>query len=106
MKTTKALALCLALALPGTLAFAQQIRTVTTYTNGSGSATESDRGQAMDEATEQAQNWANSSCMGTVTNTNTTSSSCIKLGSDDENNVTYTCMVAVKATCEIQYRGK
>jgi hypothetical protein len=106
MKTANVFTLILALVLPGTLAVAQQIRTVTTYTSGSGSATESDRGQAMDEATEQAQNWANSSCMGTVTNTNTTSSSCVKLGSNDQNNVTYTCMVAVKATCEIQYRGK
>jgi len=50
--------------------------------------------------------WADSTCIGTVTNTNTTSSSCIKLGSDEDNNVTYTCMVTVKATCEIQYRGR
>jgi hypothetical protein len=106
MNTVKAIILSLALVVPSTVSVAQQMRTMTTYTNGSGSATESDRQSAMDEATETAQNWANSTCIGTVTNTNTTSSSCIKLGSDEDNNVTYTCMVTVKATCEIQYRGR
>jgi hypothetical protein len=106
MKFAKVTTFFVALALTCGAVHAQQLKTLTTYTTGSGSATESDRGQAMDEATEQAQNWANSTCMGTVTATNTTSSSCIKLGSDDENNVTYTCMVTVKATCEIEYRGR
>jgi hypothetical protein len=106
MIRVKLLTLAAAIALTCVTADAQQMRTVTTYTSGNGSATESDRGQAMDEATEQAQNWANSTCMGTVTNTSTTSSNCLKLGSDDQNNVTYTCTVVVKATCEIQYRGR
>ena len=104
MNTVKLLTLCVALALPASASVAQQTRTVTTYTTGSGSATESDRGQSMDEATQQAQNWANSSCIGTVVRSNTTSSGCIKLGSDD--NVTYTCTVTVRATCEIEYRGR
>ena len=99
------LALVLVLVLPSAISLAQ-MRTITTYVTGSGSATESDRGQALDEATQQAQNWANSTCMGTVTNTNTTSQNCIKLGSEDENNLSYTCMVTVKATCQVEYRGR
>jgi hypothetical protein len=106
MKHAKLFTLAAALLLTCVTADALQMRTVTTFTSGSGSATEPDRGQAMDEATEQAQNWANSTCIGTVTNTNTTSSNCLKFGSDDQNNVTYTCTVVVKATCEIQYRGR
>jgi uncharacterized protein YbjQ (UPF0145 family) len=85
---------------------AQQLRTLVTYTFGNGSATEADRNQALDEATQNAQNWANSACIGTVTNTNTTSSSCIKTGSEEDNNAQYTCMVSVKAQCETQYRGR
>ncbi len=105
MNFFKAVVLSLSLIVPSTMAIAQE-KTMTTYTTGSGSATESDRQSAMDEATQTAQNWANSTCIGTVTTTNTTSANCIKLGSDDQNNVTYTCMVTVKATCEIQYRGR
>jgi hypothetical protein len=106
MKHAQLFTLLAALVLTCFTADAQQTKTITTYTTGTGSAVEADRGQAMDEATQTAQNWANSACIGTVTNTNTTASNCTQLGSADENNVTYDCMVTVKATCEIQYRGK
>jgi hypothetical protein len=106
MRFAKLSTLFAALALAFVSADAQQTKTITTYVFGNGSASEPDRSQSMDEATQQAQNWANSTCMGTVTSSNTTSSSCIKTGSDDENNVNYTCMVTVKAACEIEYRGR
>ncbi len=93
------------LAIAGAVALASA-ETVTTYTNGNGSASEPDRGQAMDEATQQAQNWANSTCIGMVTQTETVSSNCIKTGSDEDNTVSYTCMVNVRDTCEIQTRGR
>jgi hypothetical protein len=106
MRFAKLFIIAVALALACISTDAQQTRTMTTYTTGTGSAVEADRGQAMDEATQTAQNWANSACIGTVTNTNTTSSNCTQLGSDDQNNVTYDCVVTVKATCVIQYNGR
>jgi hypothetical protein len=106
MRFMKLSTIVAALALACVPGDAQQTKTVTTYVTGNGSASEPDRGQSIDEATEQAQNWANSTCMGTVTSSNTTSSSCIKIGSDDENNVTYSCTVTEKAACEIEYRGR
>ena len=36
----------------------QQLRTLITYIYGTGSATEPDRSEPMDEATQNAQNWA------------------------------------------------
>ncbi len=95
MKLANIFLICTVLALPETAAMAQQMRTITTYTSGSGSASEPDRSQAMDEATQQAQNWANSTCIGMVTMTNITSSGCVKFGSDDDNSATYTCTVTV-----------
>lgn len=91
------------------LAFAvhgQQVHTLVTYTFGTGSATEPDRSQAVDEATQSAQNWANSACIGTVTNTNTTSSNCFTTGSDEDNNIQCACTVSLKARCETEYRGR
>jgi hypothetical protein len=106
MTTSKQfLTLAMAFVMSATVAIAQT-RTITIYVSGSGSASESDRQQAMDEATQQAQNWANSSCIGIVVNTNTTSQSCVKLGSEDQNDVSYTCMVTVKAACQIESRGR
>ena len=96
----------LAVLAPQTAVIAQQTRTMTTFITGSGSATESDRGSAIDEATQTAQNWANSTCIGTVVAVNTTSSNCIKLGSDADGTTSFTCMVFVKATCEIPFRGR
>jgi hypothetical protein len=106
MSKAKLLILWTAFAISTTVMIGQQMRTMTAYTTGTGSASEPDRSQSLDEATEQAQNWANSSCIGTMTTTNTTSSGCVKIGSVDENNVSYACTVTVKAACEIQYRGK
>jgi len=106
MRFAKLFAFVVALALTGVSTEAQQTRTMTTYTTGTGSAVESDRGQAMDEATQTAKNWANSACIGTVSNTNTTFSNCVQLGSADQNNLTYDCSVTVKDTCEIEYRGR
>src|SRR5579875_2470647 len=103
--TKRVIAMAMAVVLSATVAGAQT-RTMTTYDSGSGSASEPDRQQAMDEATQQAQNWANSSCIGMVVNTKTTSQNCLKLGSEDDGNVTYTCMVVVKAECQIEYRGR
>ena len=39
-------------------------------------------------------------------NTITTSSSCSKPEADDQNNVTYTCTVTVRARCEVVTKGK
>ena len=85
---------------------AQQLRTLVTYTYGTGSATEADRGQSLEEAMQNAQNWASSACIGMVTNTNVTASTCLKTGSDEDNNVQYGCTVSVKARCETEYRGR
>jgi len=106
MRFTKLSTVVAALILACVAINAQQMKTMTTYTTGTGSAVEADRGQAVDEATQSAQNWANSSCIGTVSSINTTSSNCTQLGSTDENNVTYDCVVTVKATCVIQYKGR
>ena len=106
MRFAKLFTVAVALAFACVSTDAQQTKTMTTYTTGTGSAVEADRGQSMDEATQTAQNWANSACIGTVTTTNTTASACVQLGSADENNITYNCSVTVKATCEIEYRGR
>ena len=107
MKRFRVISLLAAMALAGIGAlYAQQLRTLVTYTYGTGSATEPERGQAMDEATQNAQNWANSACIGTVTNSNVTTSTCLKTGSEDNNNVQYGCTVSVKARCETEHRGR
>jgi hypothetical protein len=94
--------LALIVAIP--MAVAQQTRTTIIYTTGQGSSTNTDQNQATSDATQTATNWANSSCIGTVTNTNVTFSQCSPLGSGD--NTQYVCTVSVKATCEIQSRGR
>jgi hypothetical protein len=106
MRLSRIATLTATLAIAGCAILGAQTRTLVTYTTGSGSASEADRGQAIDEATQTAQNWANSSCMGMVTAVDTTFSNCSKIGSDDDGNVTYMCTVNVKARCEIQYRGR
>jgi mannose/fructose/N-acetylgalactosamine-specific phosphotransferase system component IIC len=95
-------AVALAIAVP--MAVAQQTRTTIVYTTGQGSSTDADRGQATSDATQTATNWANSSCIGIVTNTNVTFSQCSPIGSGDDTK--YVCTVSVKATCEIQSRGR
>ena len=101
-----------AIALFGVIAFrcltadAQQLRTIITYTSGFGSAAETDRDLAISEATQTAQSWANSSCVGMVTESNTVSSACSKLSTDDDGNTKWLCSVSIKDRCEIEYRGK
>jgi hypothetical protein len=83
-----------------------QTRTLTTYTTGSGNATGTDQGQTKSNAEENAQNAANNLCMGNVTNTVTTYSSCSTISTDDQGNITYMCLANAKATCEVQYRPR
>lgn len=107
MNRRRIAAVLTALALTtGSIGYAQQTKTLVTFTTGSGSASEADRSQAMDEATQSAQNWANSSCIGMVTATNTVFSACTKIGSDEDGNATYSCSVTVNARCEVEYRGR
>jgi glycine cleavage system H lipoate-binding protein len=106
MKRIQAIALFTALTLSLAAARAQQLRTIITYTSGFGSASETDRDLAISEATQTAQNWANSTCTGMVTDSNTTTSTCAKLSTDGDGNVTWLCSVTVKDRCEIEYRGR
>jgi hypothetical protein len=106
MNRLKVIALFAALTFSWTAANAQQLKTIVTYTSGFGSATETDRDLAISEATQTAQNWANSTCMGSVTDSNTTNSACSKLSTDEDGNVTWFCSVTVKNRCEIEYRGR
>jgi hypothetical protein len=97
MNPTRSLALAAALAatLCGTL---QAQKTFTSYLTGIGTASESDRGQAVSEATEQAQGNASSPCVGNVVSTSTLSTNCIPFTIGDT--TTYTCTVTVRATCQ------
>jgi hypothetical protein len=106
MNRFKSIAFLAVLIFGWAAADAQQLKTIITYTSGFGSATETDRDLAISEATQTAQNWANSSCMGIVTDSNTASSACTKLSTDEDGNVTWLCSVTVKNRCEIEYRGK
>jgi hypothetical protein len=90
------------LLLTTNLMVAQQYRTTVMYTTGNGSSTNSDRDQAKSDATDTATNWANSQCIGNVTETNITYQQCTPIGSGD--NQQYMCAVTVKAKCEIQSR--
>lgn len=95
---------CLVLLLCGAAPACTQTRTMTMYTSGSGNATGSDQQQTKSNAEENAQNAANNLCMGNVTNTVTTYSSCSTISTDSQGNSTYLCMANAKATCEVQYR--
>jgi len=74
---------------------------ITTYPYNTASATESDRNQAIEEATEQATSWANSQCIGEVTNTTVSVNGVINIGSDESPN--YMATVTVKDTCVTHY---
>jgi len=87
-------------ALAASFIGAAEARNITIWVTGSGTATESDRGSAVDEATEQASEQANAICIGTVVNVERTGTTCF--GGDDDN--PYTCMVFVKAACQLQGR--
>ena len=101
-----AIALFSALTSNFATADAQQLKTIVTYTSGLGSATETDRDSAISEATQTAQNWANSACLGMVTDRNTTASACSKLSTDDDGNITWFCCVTVKDRCDTEFRGR
>jgi hypothetical protein len=103
MKNIKIVSI-LALIVAIQAAAAQQTRTTIVYTTGQGSSTNTDQNQATSDATQTATNWANSACIGTVTNTNVTFSQCSPIGSGDSTQ--YVCSVSVKATCEIQSRSR
>jgi hypothetical protein len=76
-----------------------EARTITTYVFGSGTAQEGDRDSAVSEATDNATQSANAICIGTVVNVEKTGTTCFGGGDNP-----YTCMVFVKATCQIQVR--
>src|SRR6185312_16297682 len=95
---------CATLLLTSSLMIAQQMRTTVIYTTGQGSSTNTDKQQATDDATQTATNWANSACIGNVTETNVTFSQCSPIGSGDSQQ--FVCTVRVKAKCEIQSRAR
>ncbi|WP_263350423.1 hypothetical protein [Acidicapsa acidisoli] len=106
MSRLTAMALFSALTLNLATADAQQMKTIVTYTSGYGSATETDRDLAISEATQTAQNWANSACLGMVTDSNASSSACSKLSTDDDGSIIWFCSVTVKDRCETEFRGR
>ena len=76
-----------------------EARTITTYVFGSGTAQEDDRDAAVGEAAGQATQQANNSCMGMVVAVEKTGTTCFGGGDNP-----YTCLVFVKAACQIQVR--
>ena len=79
-----------------------QRRSVIIWVSGSGSATESDRGQADSEALDQATSQVNAICTGTVETVEKTGDNCISIGDGDS--PSYTCLVQVKGKCVINGR--
>jgi hypothetical protein len=88
--------LTIAALLASTIGVAEA-RELTIWITGGGTAQESDRGSAVSEATEQATEQANATCIGEVVNVEPTGTSCF--GGDGDS--PYTCMVFVKAECRI-----
>jgi hypothetical protein len=84
-------------ALAASLMAAAEAKTITTWVFGGGTAQEDDRDAAMSEATDQATQEANATCIGTVVAVEKTGSTCFGGGDSP-----YTCMVFVKAACQIQ----
>lgn len=76
-----------------------EARTMTMWVFGSGTAQEDDRDSAMSEATDNATQQANAVCIGTVVNVEKTGNTCFGGGDNP-----YTCMVFVKAACQVQVR--
>jgi hypothetical protein len=64
---------------------------------GAGTARDGDRQSAISQAHDQAVDQANSACAGVVVNVARTGATCF--GGDDDD--PYTCMVTVKALCQI-----
>lgn len=83
---------------------APQEREMRSYVTGVGSGVDVDRGTADDQAYQQAQQNANVYCsMGMIENNDyeKTADSCAT--QHDGDNVTYLCMVTVKAVCVVHY---
>ncbi len=74
-----------------------EARDITMWVSGSGTAQESDRDSAVNEATDTATQQANAVCIGQVVTVEKTGTTCF--GGDG--NSPYTCMVFVKAQCQI-----
>jgi hypothetical protein len=96
MTTMKKYILTIAALLASTIGVAGA-RELTLWVSGSGTAQESDRASAVSEATDQATQMANATCIGEVVNVEPTGTSCF--GGDNDS--PYTCMVFVKAECRI-----
>jgi hypothetical protein len=86
-------------AVAASLMAVAEARTITTWVFGSATAQEDDRDSAVSEATDQATQQANAICTGTVVAREKTGTTCFGGGDSP-----YTCMVFVKAACQIQVR--
>ena len=86
-------------AVAASLLAVAEARTITTWVFGSGTAQEDDRDAAVSEATDQATQQANNTCMGMVVTVEKTGTTCFGGGDNP-----YTCLVFVKAACQIQVR--
>jgi hypothetical protein len=71
--------------------------TMTTYPQSTQTDTESDRQSAIDTATQNAQNWAASQCIGNVTNSQVINQGAVNLG--DSDNPSWLATVTVRDTC-------
>jgi hypothetical protein len=77
-----------------------EARNITMWVSGSGTAQESDRQSAVNEATDTATQQASAVCIGEVVTVEKTGTTCF--GGDGDS--PYTCMVFVKAQCQIHTR--
>ena len=76
-----------------------EARTFNMWVFGSGTAQSDDRESAVSEATDNATQQANAVCIGTVVDVVKTGTTCFGGGDNP-----YTCMVFVKAACQVQSR--
>jgi hypothetical protein len=76
-----------------------EAKTITTWVFGGGTAQEDDRDSAVSEATDSANQQVNAICIGTVVNVEKTGTSCFGGGDNP-----YTCMVFVKAACQLEVK--
>jgi hypothetical protein len=86
-------------ALAASVIGSAEARTINMWVFGSGTAQEDERESAVDEATDNATQQANAVCVGTVVDVVKTGTTCFGGGDNP-----YTCMVFVKAACQIQAR--
>ena len=76
-----------------------EARPMTLWVFGSGTAQGDDRMSAISDATDTATQQANAACFGTVVDVVKTGTTCFGGGDNP-----YTCMVFVKAACQLQTR--